>query len=215
VEDARSEALESVLNEEDDDSTEQTNWDFLTNRFSEINMFTQYVKSTPERIPFYHTELIENAILSIIPRALWSSKPITETLAMERVYLADVVDRRSNVSAKTRPIVDGYLSAGAIGVFLYMLFLGSMSQALSNVAENLFGGYEIGCIIFFNGFFPILWRGESIEFLINSVFWSFVSMLIAFSVLRYFNYLIEIKEVTSVVKRPSKTNEDYSNQRLL
>lgn len=200
AEDARTEAIETVLNEYEEDPLQQSNWEFLTHRFSEIGMFTQYVKSTPESVPFYYTEIVENALLSVIPRALWSDKPYTETLAMERVYVADVVNRKSNVSAKTRPIVDGYLSAGWFGVVAYMLLIGAVSQALCNKAENLFGGYEIGCIIFFNGFFQLLWRGETIEFLINSVFWSFISMMIVFLVLRYTSFLVEV-EFKEILKK--------------
>lgn len=192
AEEARTEAFGTVLEEYEEDPMQQSNWEFLTDRFSEIGMFTQYVESTPEQIPFYYTEILQNALLSVIPRALWKDKPHTETLAMERVYLADVIDRRSNVSAKTRPVVDGYLSGGGIGIFLYMFLIGAFSQLLNNKAERLFGGYHIGSIIIFNGFFQLLWRGEAIEFLINSVFWSFVAMMVLYSTLKYFNYLIKV-----------------------
>ena len=37
-------ALDAVLN---NDSREETNWDFLVYRLSEIEMFTHFVKSTP------------------------------------------------------------------------------------------------------------------------------------------------------------------------
>ncbi|MBC7915751.1 MAG: hypothetical protein H7Y07_16705, partial [Pyrinomonadaceae bacterium] len=94
-------------------------------------------------------------------------------------------------SAKTRPIVDGYLSAGLVGVGIYMFFLGALSQLLNNKAERLFGGYGIGCVIFFNGFFQQLWRGETIEFLLNTVFWSFITMLIFHSILKYTNFLVK------------------------
>lgn len=192
AEEARSTAFETLLSG-DKSTLNETNWAFLTNRFSEINMFTDYVRSTPRDIPFYNLEIVENSVMAVIPRVLWKNKPVTENLAMERVYDAGVIDQNSQVSAKTRPIVDGYLSRGTFGVFLYMLFLGLLSQALSNKAENLFGGYEIGCVIMFNGFYQILWRGEAMEFLINSTFWSFVSMLIVFRLLRFGNYIEKVQ----------------------
>lgn len=187
AEEARSDAIETLL--EDEKNIEETNWDFLTGRFSEIGMFTQFVNSTPDLIPYYHTEILQNALVSIIPRALWKGKPITEEIAMQRVYDAGVIDSRSKASAKTRPIVDGYLSYGTIGVFLYMFIFGMISQALCNQAERLFGGYETGCIIFFNGFYQILWRGETTEFMVNSIFWGFVAMMILLFCLRFTNYL--------------------------
>ena len=187
AEDARDEAIETLFNEET--AIEETNWVFLTGRLSEIGMFTQFVKTTPEQIPYYYTGIVENALISIVPRALWRDKPITEEIAMQRVYDAGVVDSRSKVSAKCRPIVDAYLSGGFIGVIIYMFCFGWISQKLCNLAEGLFGGYEIGCILFYNGFFQILWRGETTEFMVNSIFWSAVAMILFFSGLRLTNYL--------------------------
>jgi len=206
VEDARSTAVETILSEENETLAE-TNWIFLTNRLSEINMFTQFVESTPNEIPYYGLTIISNSLQSIIPRVLWTDKPITENLAMERVYNAAVVDSESNVSAKTRPVVDGYLSAGLLGVFIYMLSLGALSQAINNIAENLFGGYEIGCIIFFNGFYQTLWRGETTEFMVNSIFWSFVMMLIVFRILKAAKYIKRVRNEKEVLVYPRKTTD--------
>ncbi len=216
AEEARADALESIFSddESDKDANNEGTWQFLTGRFSEINMFTEYVKSTPEYIPFYHTEILENSLMSVIPRALWSNKPITELLAMERVYQAGVINRGSKASAKTRPVVDGYLSGGFIGVFIYLFLLGMIAQVLSNKAEKLFGGYEPGCIVFFNGFFQILWRGETMEFLINSVFWSYISMLIVFAFLRYLNFLLKKDFVFEVDPEAFSDNKQRANYEL-
>ena len=187
---ARSAAIQSIFT--DRDTYGDTNWSFLADRLSEIGMFTGYVATTPSKIPFYNLEILKNSLSSIIPRTIWKDKPITEYLAMERVYDAGVVDVSSTVSAKTRPVVDGYLSAGMLGVFLYMLFLGILSQTLSNFSENYLGGYEIGCVVFFNGFFQILWRGETMEFLLNSVFWSFVAMLCLFFIVKAAGFIQKV-----------------------
>nr|WP_207532707.1 hypothetical protein [Pedobacter sp. SYSU D00823] len=188
AEDARTAALDAVF-DSDPQVIRETNWMFLTYRLSEIDMFKDFVYSTPTEIPYYGLDILKNSLTVIIPRALWPGKPITEALAMERVYNAGIVELESKVSAKTRPVVDAYLSAGSLGVFIYMILLGFMSQALSNMSENLFSGYETGCVIFYNGFFQLLWRGETTEFLINSVFWSMVMMLIVFRILKSVNYL--------------------------
>ncbi|HEY0054484.1 MAG TPA: hypothetical protein VGB63_03930 [Pedobacter sp.] len=194
VEEARSEAFDTVFQEEEEQGNQhyEDNWDFLAHRLSEIGMFTEFVRTIPQYNSYYYTQLPLNALFAVIPRALWKDKPITETLAMERVYEAGVINRNSNVSAKTRPIVDGYVSAGIIGVILYMFFLGSISQWFCNKSENLFGGYGIGCIIIYNGFFQQLWRGETIEFMVNTVFWSFIAMIILFRVLKFANLLQKV-----------------------
>lgn len=183
---ASKEALNAVLNNTYEDDT---NWSFLVFRLSEIDMFTKFVQSTPEYVPFYQFQLVEQAVEVIVPRAFWPSKPNTEDLVMERVYNAGVIYRGSNVSAKPAYIVDAYLSGGGLGVFIYLFFYGAVSQLIARKAEQLFGGYLIGSALVFGGLFQILWRGLSFEFLFNAVFWSFVSMYILYAIFRFTHIL--------------------------
>lgn len=155
-----------------------SNWGFFTFRLSEIDMFTQFVKTTPDKIGFYGLTLLKQSATVLIPRIFWPSKPSTEALVMERVYNAGVVARNSKVSAKPAFVVDAYLSAGAFGVFIFLFAYGAIAQLISLKAEKLFGGYILGTALIFSGLFQIFWRGLSFEFLINSVFWSYISMLI-------------------------------------
>jgi hypothetical protein len=177
---AQEQAYASFFNENTQDEILINNWEFLTKRFSEIRMFSDFVKSVPDKQPYYGFSIIENSFFAMIPRTLWNEKPITEKVAMERVYVAGVADRSSSVSAKSRPIVDGYLMAGTIGVYILMLLYGLITQKLCNVSEGLFGGYEMGCIVMFNGIFQPLWRGNNLEFLINNVFYGTCLLLIVF-----------------------------------
>ena len=185
--DASQLALDKALNNDD---LEDTNWGFLVFRLSEIDMFTSYVKSTPEYVDFYQFTIIEQAAIAVIPRFFWPSKPSTEELIMERVYDANVVSRSSEVSAKPAVIVDAYLTFGAPGILLTLFIYGAAAQLIAVKAEQLFGGYTLGCALIFGGLFEVFWRGMSFEFLVNSVFWSYISMLIIFKILR----------VTSVLK---------------
>jgi hypothetical protein len=102
---------------------------------------------------------------------------------MERVYDAGVVNRLSNVSAKPAFIADAYLSGGLMGIFISLFTYGAIAQLISTKAETLFGGYVLGTALIFSGLFQILWRGLSFEFIINSVFWSFITMLILHRIL--------------------------------
>jgi hypothetical protein len=169
-----------------------TNWQFLTTRLSEIDMFTKFVQSTPDNIPYYRTKILQQSAEAIVPRLFWPSKPITEDLIMERVYDAGVVYRGEEVSAKPAFIVDAYLSYGAWGVLFFMFAYGAIAQLIANKAEELFGGYILGTALIFSGLFQIFWRGLSFEFIINVIFWSYVSMLIIFKILRAKNILNEI-----------------------
>jgi hypothetical protein len=189
VDDATALALDAALNQ---DAEDNSNWGFLIYRLSEMDMFTKFVKSTPANVDFYGTVVLKQSAMAIIPRVLWPEKPITEDLIMERVYAANVVNRNSNVSAKPAYVVDAYLSYGAIGIFIYLFAYGAAAQLIAIKAEKLFGGYILGTALIFSGLFQIFWRGLSFEFIVNSVFWSYVTMLMVFKILRSKNILKEI-----------------------
>lgn len=195
TDDATQLAIDATINSTSANGTSslgETNWTFLTSRLSEIDMFTKFVQSTPQTIPFYKTKILQQSAEVIVPRIFWPSKPSTEELIMERVYDAGVVYRGELVSAKPAFIVDAYLSYGAWGVFIFMFAYGAIAQIIANKAEELFGGYILGTALIFSGLFQILWRGLSFEFIINAAFWSYVSMLIIFKILRTRNILTEI-----------------------
>lgn len=167
----------------------QSNRDFLSYRLSEIDMFTKYVKSTPAQVDYYGTQLIRQSLMAIIPRVLWPSKPVTETMVMERVYKAGAVSRESNVSAKPPFIVDAFLSGGGIGIFISLFVYGAICQLIAFKAEDLFGGYMLGTALVFTGLFQVFWRGQNFEFLMNTVFWSYITMYVVFWGLRFTNIL--------------------------
>jgi hypothetical protein len=193
AEEARSQAFETIFQENNEEQIVETNWGFLTNRFSEIGMFTQFVSHVPQNRDFYGWEIIENAALALVPRVLYPDKPITEVMAMERVYEANVVDRGSIVSAKTRPVVDAYLSFGYVGVFFFLFALGYTIQFFCNTGERWFGGYEFGCIVMFNGCFQVLWRGNNFEFMLNNMLYGFITMWFIFLVLRKMQILVRVR----------------------
>ncbi|RZJ79329.1 MAG: hypothetical protein EOO47_11150 [Flavobacterium sp.] len=179
----RDQSINAVFNS-DQESLQDDNWAFLIYRFSEIDMFIKYTNSTPYFVPYYKTKLAEDAIVTIIPRFFWPGKPIVEDMVMQRVYNAGVVDRQSMVSAKPAYVVDCYLSYGIIGIWIGLFAYGYIAQWISMKAEELFGGYFMGTAVMFAGLYQIFWRGNSFEFLVNSVFWSFVTMYIFYTVLK-------------------------------
>jgi hypothetical protein len=186
---ARAEALDVFTSGRHDQLIINNNWAFLTNRLSEIGMFSKYIRHTPEVQPYYGFEILKNSFYALIPRAFWSQKPATENTSMERVYRAGVVNRLSTVSAKTRTTTDGYLSAGMPGVFITMIIYGIIAQWLCNKAEELFGNYELGCIVIFNGIFQPLWRGNNWEFILNNIVYGYILMLLIFYAFRYLKFI--------------------------
>jgi hypothetical protein len=186
TDEAAQQSLDVALDKEND------NWDFLVYRLSEIDMFITFVQSTPSDVDYYGFKLVKQSLIVIVPRVFWPSKPITEALVMERVYDAGVVNRLSRASAKPAYIVDAYLSAGLPGIFLALFAYGAIAQLISIKAEELFGGYILGTALIFSGLFQIFWRGLSFEFIINSVFWSYVSMLLIQKVLLKYKILQKV-----------------------
>ncbi|WP_406825659.1 exosortase Y-associated Wzy-like protein [Pedobacter sp. KACC 23697] len=183
AEEAQNQAFEN-LDSKNKEQIEETNWSFLTRRLSEIEMFTQFVDYVPSHHSYYGWEIVENSLEGLIPRVVWTGKPNMETISMQRVYDAGVANPLSMVSAKTRPVVDAYLSFGIPGVFFLMLLYGMLVQHLSDKAEEIFGGYELGCVIMFNSIFQGLWRGNNFEFMFNNIFWGYVIMWFLFALLR-------------------------------
>ncbi len=182
-------AINAVINNNNND---ESNWSFYTFRLSEIDMFTTFVWSTPANIDYYGTKLLGQSLIALVPRIFWPSKPNTEAMIMERVYNAGVVSRGSNVSAKPAFVVDAYLSGGPIGIFLFLFAYGAIAQLISLKAEKLFGGYILGTALIYSGLFQMLWRGLSLEFLVNAVFWSYITMLILFRIFLAANILRRI-----------------------
>jgi len=183
-------ALDATLNR--DSNEDDSNWGFLVNRLSEIDMFTKFVQSTPKQVDYYGFTLFKQSAIVLVPRIFWSSKPITEDLIMERVYDAGVINRASRVSAKPAFIVDAYLSGGTFGIFLCLFAYGAVAQLIALKAESLFGGYILGTALIFSGLFQVMWRGLSLEFLINSVFWAYITMHVIHKVLTRFKILNQV-----------------------
>lgn len=176
AEDASKVALDAALNNPQE--LEDSNWNFLVFRLSEIDMFSKYIQTTPKYVGFYGMQLVKQSFQSLIPRIFWPGKPNTEDMIMERVFNAGITARGINVSAKPALIADAYLFQGETGIFLILLLYGAAAQLIALKAESLFGGYILGTALIYSGLFQIFWRGLSFEFLANSVFWSYISLLL-------------------------------------
>jgi hypothetical protein len=183
-------ALDKVKNENVSGLLEN-NWDFLINRLSEISMFMIYVDKVPIEVPYMTEEILSQSLESIIPRILSTNKENTEVLVMQRVYALGVVSRDSDVSAKPAFIADAYLMGGELGIFCSLFLLGLLITFLSKKAESLFGGYAIGSGAIFLGLFYILIRGTAFEFMVNTVFWSTVTMYLLFYIGKTFSILVK------------------------
>ena len=205
-EEAAAVAIEEIRSDRTD--LADTNWGFLTGRISEIGLFVQYLyafESASEGggSPFYGTQIAEQSAYSLVPRALWSSKPVTEVMVMQRVYDAGVVSRGSDVSAKPQYVVDGYLSYGAWGVLFAGLVFGVIASAASRVCERWFGGYFWGSGLVYTAMFAVLWKGSTFEFFFNTVFYSFVLLVPLFWLARWSGVLVRRDELEEAAAEPA------------
>ena len=192
----------------------ESTWTFLTQRSSEIGLFVQHIDAMEQTDdPFYGLQIAEQAALSVIPRALWSGKPWTENLVMERVYENGVVSANSSVSAKPQYVVDGYLSGGATGVLLAGLLFGLLASLASRASERWFGGYLWGSGLVYTTMFAIFWKGNSFEFFFNNVFWGFALLVPLFVVGRWAGVIVRPEEVVAG-ETAAEASELYSPSRM-
>ena len=155
----------------------ETNWAFLTDRVSEIGLFVRYIDRLGTTGPFYEGEILGQAAMGLVPRALWDEKPNMEAVVMERVLGLGIVQDYSSVSAKPQYVVDGYLSFGGWGILGAGLVFGLLASWASRASERWFGGYLWGSGLVFASMFSIFWKGNCFEFFFANVFWSFVLLV--------------------------------------
>ena len=196
---AATEALEN-LQETTAGELVDNNWAFLTDRFSEISLFVKYIDNVPENRPFYNWQLLEQGLENIVPNALYPGKPLAEEVVMQRALDNGIIEWYSleKVSTKPQLVVDGYLSFGEFGAWAFLFIAGLLSAFASVLAERWFGGYLWGTGLVYTGFFLIFWRGNCIEFMSNTVFWSFVLMGLLFVALRWVGLVKKIKHQPAV-----------------
>ena len=181
-EEAAAAAIEAVRSGEQDMAW--NNWQFLSGRISEINLFVGYMGSINMTGRFYGTQILEQTAESLVPRALWSDKPSTEDIVMERVYENGIVSRDAEVSAKPQYVVDGYLSFGGVGLWVAALVFGLLASLASRTSERFFGGYFWGSGLIYTSFFAGFWRGNAFEFFFNYVVWSAILLVPVFLIAR-------------------------------
>jgi len=172
----------------------KSNEDFLLYRISEVSMFNKYMSHVPENRPYYGFTIIKQSLLNLLPRVLYPGKPITELVVMERVRESKIIEFYStSVSAKPPFLVDGYLSFGGFGVWMFCFAMGFGSAKAMQLSEQLFGGYLWGTCLMYTGLFQIFWRGNCLEFMVNTVFWSFVLMYVLFFIGRQTGWILPVK----------------------
>lgn len=184
AETAKAEALQKVRENMQSDALAETNWEFLTGRLSEIGMFIKYKENRDADGDFYGFSILGQAMINLVPRVLWKDKPPTELVVAQRVIENGIIEEHAPTSAKPQYIVDGYLSFGIAGVWVFLFLYGALAQLICNKAEALFGGYLFGVAFIYTGMMNFLWRGNCFEFIFNNILYGFLGMLFLFALLK-------------------------------
>ncbi|RYG12808.1 MAG: hypothetical protein EOO07_18510 [Chitinophagaceae bacterium] len=191
---AKAEALQKVREQIEGEGLAETNWEFLTGRFSEIGMFVKYKESMETSRDYYGFEILEQTMVALVPRLIWKDKPLTEVVVSKRVVENGIMEEVTT-SAKPQYIVDGYLSFGVFGVWIFLFLYGALAQLICNKSERLFGGYLFGIAFVFTGLMGFLWRGNCFEFIFNSILYGYLVMLALFFVFNKLNIIEEKKRL--------------------
>jgi len=194
AESAKSEALQKVREGINGEGLAETNWAFLTGRLSEIGIFVRYKENIDNGADYYGLEILGQTMVALVPRIFWRDKPLTENVVAVRVIENGIVEEGVFVSAKPQYIVDGYLSFGLAGIWIFLFLYGVLAQVISNKAEELFGGYFFGVAFVFTGMMGAMWRGNCFEFIFNQILYGFLALLALSVVLRRLNVLVQKDE---------------------
>lgn len=161
------------------------NWELLVFRSSEIGMFIRYVDHIPAKRDYYKFQIVDQALMGLLPRFMRpDGKSIDET-AMERAIEVGIVDRTKDNTTSTKPalVADAYMSGAEIGILITFFLFGFMSTQMAKICESLFGGYALGTVLVFNGCFSIFQSGNCFENIPASVFYGFITMYFMFFLL--------------------------------
>lgn len=174
-------------------------WQTMIERNNELWMIEKYVKYVPDIRPYYGFDIIQQALVALIPRILWADKPNLERLAMERVYEAGVVSEGVTVSAKSSFYVDAYLSGGAPAIVLACLIYGMVGMLLSRLCERLFGGYDIGtCLIYTSLFAFWVNSGVNFTFFVGAIWGSLLAMFLIFLCGRFMGLIVPARPLEQI-----------------
>jgi hypothetical protein len=177
-------------------------WTLMVGRANDLYQFGRYLEYVPDKHDYYNLDLAGQAMVALVPRLIWPSKPDMEKVAMERVYAAGVVLQTSTVSAKSNFFQDGYLSGGSLGVFISCFIFGILTMVLSRMCESLFGGYEIGtCLIFTGLFASAINLPPAFIFFVGTVWTSIILALALFALGRMLGWIVPAGQELPQAKR--------------
>lgn len=182
-------SFEQALNLSFDERLEGV-WQMLVGRANDLEQFKRYLEHVPGARPFYDTEIAREALIGLIPRFIWPTKPDLEKLAMQRVYEAGVTARSASVSAKANLYQEGYLSKGWVGILLASVLCGMIVMAISRLCERWFGGYTLGTCLIYTGLFAVSFNlPQAFLFFVNGAWASMLAVIGVFVLGRSFGFI--------------------------
>lgn len=177
----------------------KTNWGFLINRISEIDALTKYVEYIDSNKDYKGVEILQDALMGIIPASFRTDGKTVDQTAQERAYAAGALDRftgEAGTSAKPAMIADCYMVGGVWGVFTICFISGLLATYFSALCEKLFGGYTIGTVIISNAAFYVFFKGHCMENYFGALFYGILTIIALYFLNKQYNFFGN-KELTT------------------
>lgn len=161
------------------------NWELLVFRSSEIAMFVRYIDHVPAKRDFYRFQIVNQALIGLLPKTMRSDGKSIDETAMERTLEVGIVDRKTDKSTSAKPalVADAYMSGAEPAILITFFLFGFIATQLAKTCERLFGGYNLGSVLIFNGCFGIFQTGNCFENIPSSIFYGILTMYFMFFLL--------------------------------
>ncbi len=150
--------LEHTLNEREIVSSLPRSFSYLLLRIREIDSVAIILQRTPNQINYMNPlALVEAPVAAMIPRALWSNKPILTTgYDFSQQYYG--LPSEIYTSASITPVGDLFRHGGYLAVIAGMLMLGGGIRLLDDTFDAARSPHAIMLILLF---FPIIVKSEA------------------------------------------------------
>lgn len=118
----------NVTSEEQDGVQEAV--DVVKDRTNHLAYFAHVIDMTPEYVPFWNGESYLTFPISLIPRAMWPTKPSKNIGQVFGHRYGFLFKKDKHTSINCPLVVEAYMNYGIVGVFLIMLFIGLIYRFL-------------------------------------------------------------------------------------
>jgi len=126
-----------------------------------IHMFGRVLSMTPRYVPFQMGNTYSYLLYALVPRALWPSKPASQTANQFFGVAYNFQDQKSigETSIGIPHLIEAYVNFGTLGVLFVMMLIGMVYGAVDRLFNHLEAGE--GAIVIYAVIMTTLWTIET------------------------------------------------------